>query len=186
MTEPELKQLIFERMKAADLLHYLSEGEQQCFDFPEGFFVEVVVKDGSKLPAVRNIMDSIRAELEQQGVPLDPVVRALWDVKDVQYVGVPVDPESGGPKVALRFRARLRSGERQAEVKVDVSPSAQAEVRSRLGADEETLKKVVRDFLALQLSTGGTSYWNPLDDDHLEMEEMAAAYVIDHRPMRVG
>lgn len=187
MTELELKKLIVETLKAADLLQYLSEEKQQCFDLPEGFFAEIVVKDGSKLPAVQDTMESIRAELEQQGVHLNLVVRALWEVKGVQYVGVPMDMQSGGPKLALRFQAKLQSGEREKEVKVDVSPSAKAEVKSRLRVDdEETLKKVVQDFLKLQLSTGGTSYWNPLIDDCLEMGEMAAAYVIEHSPMSVG
>jgi len=43
---------------------------------------------------------------------------------------------------------------------------------------EETLKELVREFLDFQLSSGGTSYWDPIRFPKLELKEAAVSYLM--------
>jgi hypothetical protein len=44
--------------------------------------------------------------------------------------------------------------------------------------DEESISAAVIAYLEFQLSHGGTSYWDPLLDDHLNLNEAAMSYVL--------
>lgn len=46
--------------------------------------------------------------------------------------------------------------------------------------EERDIAAVVSTFLELELRHGGTSYWDPLLDPHLEMNEPAISYVLGH------
>jgi hypothetical protein len=50
---------------------------------------------------------------------------------------------------------------------------------------EEALKKIVREFLDFQLSSGGTSYWDPIRFPKLELKEATVSYLMpDSKPFQ--
>ncbi len=183
MTESELMGMLVERFRKANLLEYLSERQQQCLEMESGFFLEIVLKDGSHLSDAEKLVEALKAELKEKQVEIDAVVRAVWKVKQVVSLGAP-PAESGGIKAATRFCATLESGKAEQEVEVDVSKAAEYELK-RLGgsADTESLKRLVENFLALQLSPGGTSYWDPIRYRHQDIGPAAVSYLLHHSPM---
>jgi hypothetical protein len=189
MTTIELERLIKDRLRAAGLVECLDEGKEQYLEFPDGFFAEVVLKDGSKLPEAQRILRGVKEELGKQGVELSTIVRAIWEVIGVQSVGM-APPRSGG---FHRFVATLRSGKRECTITVDVTGSALAEVRSAFrggslreyGADQDAaLVGIVNEFVILELSYGGESYWDPTLDHELKLDENALSYLMIHGPAK--
>jgi hypothetical protein len=86
----------------------------------------------------------------------------------------------------LRFKVTLESGSTQTDVWVDVTPGGYAQLKQAGQPDEESLKKVVRDFVAIQLSVGGTSYWDPIRYPRQELNEAAVLYTLHHTPVGVA
>lgn len=181
MTEHELAKLIAEKFKAAGLLQYLIREKEQLFEVPEGFFVEIVLSDGSKLDEAENLTASVRAEVEAQGSHLISILRAIWSVKKIERDG-PSRDKSGGIKSSVDFRAVLESGMRETEVAVEVGRSALKELRERLGSDDKVLEAVA-DFLRLQLSWGGAGYWDPVRYPRQTLNEAAVLYLRTHQPV---
>jgi hypothetical protein len=160
-----------------------------------GYFIEIVLTDASRQADAEQVVRDVANELKKSGIQLDAVVRSLWQIDEVSYVGVARTPE-GGIRTALDFRARLRSGQRKAEIRVDVTIAALTVLRQRLGkdefiaefgwspqrgdVDEANIQAAVIAFLELQLRHGGTSYWDPLLDNHLLLNEAAMSYVLGH------
>ncbi len=183
MTEIELERIIGDRFAATGLPPYLSEREQQCLEMEDGFFVEIVLKDASKLGHAEKVIGDLKSEMVRKGIAIDSVVRALWKVKEVRYLGAP-PAESGGIMSAVRFHAVLESGEVEQVVEVDVSMAAEQELKGKVGrVESESLKRLVENFLALRLSTGGTSSWDPIRDRHQDIGPMAILYLLHHSPM---
>ncbi len=192
MTEIELKRIVTNRFAQAGLLPYLSERQQQCLELEDSFFVEIVLKDASKLGAAQDRIEELRTELASQNVRIESVVRALWEVKDVEHVGAP-RAESGGIKSAERFHAYLESCTVKQLVEVDLSHAAIQELKSQIEqqelkgrieqVDRQSLETLVKNFLKLQLSTGGTSYWDPIRYRHQDIGPMAILYLLHHSPM---
>ena len=179
MTEHELNKSLSEAFKSAGLSRYLVREQCQLHEVPEGFFVEIVLSDGSKLDEAENVIASIRAEAEAQGRRLICILRAIWSVKRVEKVG-PSRGKSGGIKTSMDFRALLESGRRETEVVVEVGGHALRELRERLGSDDELLE-VAADFLRLQLSWGGAGYWDPMRYPKQILNGAAASYLLAHR-----
>lgn len=183
LTETELKRLLLERFQEANLLPFIVEGQQQCLELEEEFFVEIVLKDASKLNAAREVVEVLKTELRPKGIEIDAVLRALWNVKEVRYLGPPL-AESGGIRSAVRFHVVLFSGTVEQIVEVDVSTAAAQELERLAGrTDSERLNKLVENFVLLQLSTGGTSYWDPMRYRHLDLGPAAVLYLLHHSPM---
>lgn len=183
MTEIELKAIVERKLKEAQLSPFLSEDQQQYLEVPEErFFVEIVLTDASKLRAAEEVVKGVAADLAEQSIEMDYVVRGLWRVKEIEYMGSP-PAESGGIKAADRFRAKLQSGDYEHWVEVDLSRAAQAELESRIGKlDATSMNKLVENFLVLQLSTGGASYWDPIRFRHLDINAAAISYLLHHSP----
>src|SRR5215831_13592551 len=120
MTSFELGNLIKRRLGDAGLAQDLNESEEQYLEFPEGFFAEIVLKDGSKLPEAQRLLNSIEEELRKQGVELSAIVRAMWEIVEVEKAGMS-PPGSAGIQ---RFVATLRSGNRECKVTVRVTSGA--------------------------------------------------------------
>lgn len=189
MTSIELEKLIKDRLGVAGLAQYLDEGKEQYLEFPDGFFVEIVLKDGSRLPEAQRIVKGIAEELRKQGVELHAIVRAIWEVVGVQSAGM-APPGSGG---FHRFIATLQSGGRECTVTVEVTGLALAEILNAFragslrecGSDEQTaLSGIVREFARLELSHGGESYWDPTLDHELILNENALSYLMIHSPAK--
>jgi hypothetical protein len=192
MRTAELETILWDKLKSAGLESVLNEEKSQFLDTSDGFFAEIVLNDGSKLAAAKRIIRTVRQELKGAGVKLDSIVRAIWRVKEINLIG-PARSVSGGLKSALEFEAVLESGSRECPVSVEVTLGALNTLREKLAlfdnvgsprwtrdgdADADTLRKVVKEFVALQLSFGGTSAWDPLLFPKLQVTEQAIAYLL--------
>lgn len=83
MTSVEVENMVKNRLTSAGLGAYLDETRDQFLQFPDVFFAEIVLKDGSKLSETGKILRGVKDELQIQSVSLDPIVRSLWGVVDV-------------------------------------------------------------------------------------------------------
>jgi hypothetical protein len=192
MRTAELETVLRDKLEQAGLVAALDEEKSQFLDLSDGFFAEIVLNDGSKLAVAERIVRSVKEELEERGVRVDSIVRAVWRVKEINFIG-PARALSGGLKAALEFEAMLESGARQCRVFIEVSLAALNRLREKLAlldkvgfpgwvrngdVDEDTLRKVVAEFLDFQLSSGGSSYWDPIHFPKLELKEPAVSYLM--------
>jgi hypothetical protein len=192
MRTAELETILRDRLMAAGLGTAMNEEKSQFLDLSDAFFAEIVLNDGSKLALTEQIVRNVKEELKEKGVQLDSVVRAVWSVKDIQFIG-PARGVSGGLRAALEFEAVLESGSRDRTVSVEVTLAALNKLREKFGLSErvgspswvregdvheQTLKKLVGEFLDFQLSSGGTSYWDPILFPRRELTEPAVSYLV--------
>lgn len=186
MTSTELERQIREKLGAAGLLQALEEHKSQFLEFPDGFFVELVLSDGSKLAEVDRIARELQALLRTQGTELDVIVRSIWTVQNIESPK-PAISISGGIRAAWAFPVTLVSGSLTTNVEVDVTQFAAQEIKSKvaegsLGSMDEkaAMKEVVKEFLKLQLSFGGESYWDPIRYPKQELNDSALLYLFGH------
>jgi hypothetical protein len=184
MTSTELERLIKKTLEESGLLPVLDEYKSQFLEFPDGLFAELVLNDGSKLLDVESIGREIRESLKKQGVDLDVMVRSNWTVTEVGDP-CPATGASGGLKAAWgRVPITLTSGNSVRKVEVDVGLRAVDEIKQRIegkGLDEKAaVKEVVKEFVEMQLSLGGESYWDPIRDPQQELSEGALLYLFGH------
>jgi hypothetical protein len=194
MNEVELQKHIEVELALAGIMPFVDREKSQFLtELPE-WFVEIVLTDASYQADTERILRGISAGLRKSGTNSDVVVRSLWEPVEVWYAG-PARTKEGGLRTALDFRARLQSGQRETEVRVDVTIAALAILRQQLGkedfvssgwspqrsdVEEQDIAASVTRFLELQLAQGGTSYWDPLLDSHLDLNEPAMSYVLGH------
>jgi len=195
MTESELEKLAIDRLTAAGIVSVLDRHHSQFLWVGEEFFAEVVLTDASKQADADRLMKEIAEEMHRTGTRLEVVVRSIWQVGEIRYLGPARTPE-GGLMTALDFRAHLRSGGKEIDVRVDVTIAALTVLRQRLGIEkfimhigwspqkgdvsEEHIGAAVKVYLETQLEQGGTSYWDPLLQSHLTLNEAAMSYVLGH------
>ncbi|HMD99992.1 MAG TPA: hypothetical protein VKM93_22015, partial [Terriglobia bacterium] len=194
-TLEEVRSLLEARLRSAGLLPFVEPSHLQLLDFPEGTFVEIVLNDASKLGQVEALMADINEVLKKSGTELNSLVRALWAVERVQYVG-PSRSLSGSLKSALDFRVTLRSGSVTSELIVELTAAAIDRLRQRMGIKSERvgwsntnddvsldkLQVAVREFVELQLSYAGASSWDPVKNPHLELKEAVMSYLLKESP----
>jgi hypothetical protein len=168
------------------LSQVLDEHKSQFLEFPDGFFVELTLNDGSRLVEVEGITRELRELLAKQNVELDVIVRANWAIQGVEGP-TPAISVSGGIRAAWAFRVTLTSGSLTTNVEVDVTQVAVLEIKRKvkegsLGSADETaaVKEVVKEFVKLQLSFGGESYWDPIRYPQQELNEAALLYLFGH------
>ena len=192
MTSLELAKLIEDRLAVAGLTSYLDKRKEQYLEFPDGFFAEIVLIDGSRLDDAKGILRGIKEELARQGTDLDAIVRANWEVGEVTHMGL-APAKSGGYKDAVRFIATLMSGSRECKVAVDISGAAHEEIRRKLSegslseygrSEESALIGIVIEFLRLELSLGGESHWDPIQYPQRELNGAALLYLTVHGPAK--
>jgi hypothetical protein len=187
MTEAELERYVKECLNNSGLLAYLDPSSSQFLEIPGGWFCEVVVTDSTKLDGARQVIADAAAGLNAEGVSLDTVIRALWRVEDVKYVG-PCRGESGGIKFAECFEATLACGFGRTKSTIEVSHDALDTIRGTLGTKlpsaqqerNEVLEDIVRTFVEYQLHQGGTSYWDPVQFSTLQMNAASFQYIWGH------
>ena len=192
MLTAELESVVRNRLESVGLGAALNEEKSQFLDISDGFFAEVVFDDASRLPMAEQIVRGVQEEWKAKGVEIDVKVRAVWKVKTIRFIG-PARSVSGGLKAALELDAILESGTRTCTVTVEVALDALNDLREKLAlsekvgfpgwardgdVDEETLKKVVAEFLAFQLSVGGLSSWDPILFPKLELKGSMVSYLI--------
>ena len=180
MSETEARNTVGEllagRLREAGLSDFINRGQSQFLDMEqEGFFVELVLNDATELETAEEIVRQATDELRPRGIPLESVVRALWETVEVSHVG-PARDSSGGLRAASTFRVVLKSGAREHQVAVEVSLAARYELQRRSGVaesrqEERMIADGVRRFIDRELSRGGTGYWDPLREPRLHVPE---------------
>ncbi len=191
-TPVEIEELLDRRLREANLSRFVNKEQSQFLDFPDELFVEVVLNDATFLGEVEKIIRHTAQELKNdRNITLDSVIRAVWEIVDVSYIG-PSRSADGGLRAAYEFHVTLKSGDRQHRVIVDVFWGAMEFLEQKLGLqkflagpegakghlDEEMVAKTVRSFIQHQLSLGGISYWDPLLYPRLEMNDAAMLFVL--------
>lgn len=187
MTSTELENLIRIKLDSSGLLHVVDEFKSQFLEFPDGFFVELVLTDGAKLVDVERIGREVRELLRKQSVDLDVIVRAIWAVKKVGDPTTPAD-SSGNPQLGRwRVPVTLASGGRTQQIEVDVLYSVVLDLKNRITGkgwnETSAVKEVVREFVEMELSLGGESYWDPIRDPKQEINGNALSYLFMHTPV---
>ncbi|MGB7586885.1 MAG: hypothetical protein WBM11_18735 [Terriglobales bacterium] len=186
MTSTELERKIREKLEAVGLSQALDEHRSQFLEFPDGFFVELTLNDGSKLVEVERITRELRELLAKEDVEVDVIVRANWAVQSIEGP-TPAISVSGGIRAAWAFQVVLASGSLITRVEVDVTQLAVQEIKQKVKegslrpADETAaMKEVVKEFVKLQLSFGGESHWDPIRYPQQELNESALLYLFGH------
>ncbi len=188
MTSTELENLIRTKLDSAGLLRVVDEFSSQFLEFPDGFFfVELVLTDGTKLVDVERIGREVRELLRKQNVDLDVMVRAIWTVKEVGDPRTTWD-SSGNPGLGRwRVPVTLESGGRRQEVEIAVLYSVVLDLKNRIAgkgwSETSAIKEVVREFVEMELSLGGESYWDPIRDPKQEINGSALSYLFMHTPV---
>jgi len=192
MKTAELETAFRDKLQQAGILVALNEEKSQFLDLSDSFFAEIVLNDGSKLAGAERIVRTLKEQLGEKGVRVDSIVRAVWQVRGIDFVG-PARAVSGGLKAALEFEAVLESGARQCRATIELTLAGLNTLREKLAlservgfpgwardgdVDEATLKKVVAEYLDFQLASGGESYWDPILFPRLELNEWTVSYLI--------
>ena len=159
----------------------MDQHKSQFLEFPDGFFAEVVLNDGSKLVEAEGVVRQIEENLRKQGAELDVIVRAHWTVKGVG------DPPYGNQVGRWRIPVVLAAGAATQEVEVDVLYDVVLDLKQKIagkGLDETSaIKEVVKEYLEMELSRGGESYWDPIRDRKQEINGSALSYLFMHTPV---
>jgi hypothetical protein len=161
------------KLREAGLLPYLVSEKSQFLDLESNIFVELVVRDSTKLPEFGRIAAEVKAEFKG---PINVIVRAIWDIESVEDPLQAYDMKTGAPRAAVQYPVKLRSGEGKQLVWVEVTWLAN-ETFEQHGFNPDAIKRVVRDFVASQLRKGGASYWDPIRFPHLEISGDMASYI---------
>ena len=183
----QVEESIERRLRDAGLSKFVNREQSQFLDMQNEVFVEVVLNDGTALGDVEKIIRETVQELKTQGIKLDSVVRALWEILDVSFVG-PSRSADGGIRAASLYDVTLKSGNREHHIAVDVFWGALEFLKQKRGLGKLTSKnkrefqnevvtKAVWSFVQHQLSLGGTSYWSPVLYPRLEMNDAAMLFV---------
>lgn len=184
MTVVDLEQSVRGALREAGLLQYVDEDQTQFLEFPDGWFAEIVVKDGSKLRDVERVVQRYKERLRRnEAGDLDEIVRPVWTIAKLERVGPSVSLP--GLEPAIRFNVTLRSGGLSCNVKVDFTDGAIELTRKRLRetkAPEETaLEELVHEFMELHLTQGGRSFWDPRRVSRLELDAAAFMAIMGRR-----
>ena len=176
MDPDELYRRILNDIEAGGLGNCLVKDKSQLQEFPEEYFAEIVLNDAGKIDLAKEVLAKVAAELGAKHQKLDYIVRALWQVREVQKIEIPSPTGVPSEMVAVLFKGTLQSGRRCQEVWVAVTPAALGVLRP-LVTKEQALLDLVRAFLLHRLSIGGAGYWDPIREPKRELDEDAARYL---------
>ncbi|MGA2904883.1 MAG: hypothetical protein ABSD98_13690 [Candidatus Korobacteraceae bacterium] len=171
----DLESRVRRKLQADGLLPYLVNERSQFLDFPSGYFLELVVKDGAKLPEFRRAVDEIRAQVPEK---LDVIVRAVWEVSNV---GGPIQAysmQTGSPRAATQYPVDLKSGGAVKRIWVEVTYLADKMLEEHGAEKTEDVKGIVEEFVVSQLKKGGASYWDPEQFPVLEINSNTASFIV--------
>jgi hypothetical protein len=204
MTATEVENLVRGALTTAGLWQVVNQYESQFLEFPDGFFAEIVLNDGSKLVDVERVLRDVEGSLRKQGTEVNVIVRSrwnvervesIWKVESVEHIGT-AGASIGRPRLAETFEAILVSGGQRTTVTVNVthpvwlgivhrSPASPPEpefgaIDTSTAEQANTVKDFVIQFLRLRLSLGGANYWDPVREPILELNETALEYLTGH------
>jgi len=194
MTSTGVENLIRDALSAAGLWQVVNQCESQFLEFPDGFFAEIVLNDGSKLVDVERVVRDVEGSLRKKRTDLDVIVRSRWSIERVEHIGT-TGAAMGGPRLSETFEAILVSGGQNTSVTVDVthpvwlgivhwSPPSPPDpdfgpIDMSTAEQTDRVKGLVIQLLKLRLSLGGANYWDPIREPSLELDEAALQYLTD-------
>lgn len=188
MTFNEAEERLERQLRESGLAQFLDRERSQFLDLADQIFVEIVLNDATRLDDAEKIIRNLARELNAQGIHLDSVVRAVWEVVDVAFAGPSRSPD-GGIRASSEFHVTLKSGTRIHRVTVDVFWGASEfleqkfslkgeGVHRRRQVSNEMLTNAVRSFVQHQLSAGGTSYWDPIRFPRVQLNDAAMLFLL--------
>jgi hypothetical protein len=187
LTSNQIEELIERRLREAGVSNFINRAHSQFLDIQDEIFIEIVLDDATHVESVEKILRDTAQELKAQGITLQGVVRALWQIIDVSYVG-PSRSADGGLRAASFYDVTLQSGTRQHHASVDVSWGALEFLKEKRGLtiltaesrrefQTDVVARAVWSFIQDQLSQGGMSYWSPILHPRREMNDAAMLFV---------
>jgi hypothetical protein len=187
LTSNQVEELIERQLRDARISNFVNRAHSQFLDMQGSIFVEIVLDDATYLEDVGKILRNIAQDLKTQDITLEGVIRALWEILDVSFVG-PSRSADGGIRAASLYDVTLKSGNREQHVAVDVFWGALEFLKQKRGLvkltskskrdfQNEVVAKAVWSFVQHQLSLGGTSCWSPVLHPRLEMNDAAMLFV---------
>jgi hypothetical protein len=137
-----------------------------------GFFVELVLNDASPLAYVEDTLKQLGIE---HGLHLEVIVRSVWSVENLAFVGAALAPD-GGLSAVTEVQALLTSDKQMRRVTVDVLRALTDFLKQRYpdatrATFENLANQLVRTYVEDELRLGGDSYWNPLVSSHRELSD---------------
>jgi hypothetical protein len=191
----QVQTLLERKFQEANLSQFVNRDHSQFLDLSGGeVFAEVVLNEGSALDEAEKLVSQIAEELSQHGIRLNSVVRALWEIASIEYLGDSTTPDFAQGRAAEEFRVILKAGSRQQAIRVDVTWAAIDIIRHKLGLEypgtppnhslspehvlREIVAPVVRTFLEEQLRHGGINYWDLLLSSHLELTATDMSFLL--------
>jgi hypothetical protein len=165
-----------ERMRQAGLAPFFSASESQFLDLGGDFFVEIVAKDSTKLSEFNRIADEIKAD----NPSVKTVVRAHWEVDNIGDPMQAYNMQTGTPRMAVLYPVTLKSGSGAQQIWVEVTTLASMVLKDR-GFGSEATRRIIRDFVGERLKIGGSSYWDPIKFQQLEINGDTAEYIASKR-----
>jgi len=159
-----------ERFGHAGLLPFLLEGSSEIYDLGGEIYIDVVLSDRAKVDEADRI---VRDLLKGESYSL--VVRSKWVIEEVGDL-LPARAQDGGLRAAVLIPVTLRSGNERTSVTVSVTKMAEWEFNSILGRKAD-LKRVATVVVESALRRGGSSFWDPITENYLEVASGAAANI---------
>jgi len=182
----QLRDMLDKRLKEAGLTEFIDWQSYQFLDLGGEAFIEVVVRDASRLEDAKRVVELAAEDIKAKGISVDSVVRAQWEVVSVDYQGPSYAGDPPQTLAADRFRVILRSGPKRHVVSMDVSFAAIELLKRKLGLRDsdapqglpEMVAPIVQKFVEQNLSRGGTSYWDPLQDRLVELSATDMSFLM--------
>jgi hypothetical protein len=166
----QMRQDIKEQLSRAGLLPFLIESSSEIYDLGGELNIDVVMSDRAKIDEADRILREVL-----KGKIYSLTVRSKWIIQEVGDL-VPARGQDGGLRAAVLIPVILRSGDSRASVTVSVTKMAEWEFDSILGGKTD-LKRVATVVVESALRRGGSSFWDPLTENYLEVASGAAANI---------
>ena len=173
MTAAEFERNAKQRFQAASLLADFDSDRSRFLEFPDGLFVEIVVRDGAKLGQFQSVVDELTASA---GERVDLIVRAGWKLVNVNSPQ-PAYSSGGGLRAAELYPVELVSGTARHQAIVEVTLLAKLYFRDH-GIVGDDIKAIVEEFVNEQLKKSGASYWDPVRSPELEINGDTARQIV--------
>jgi hypothetical protein len=160
MSAESIKTCFEERLRHSGLLPALDSKRTQFLDLPGGTYAELVLVDGGKEEAIRQILSDSPSDVDLRLHP-------IWEIENIGEPEIAISA-TGGIIAASVVGVRLKSGTATTVVQVAITWLAQQELKQMLGGEPD-LKRLAREYVENWLQWGGESYWDPRQYPRLEI-----------------
>ncbi len=175
MNAEEIQREMLRRLESAGLLPFMVRKSPHVQDLGDELFVEIVLSDRSRLDEVSELMRQVLRAAGRNEEDYSLVVRPKWEIEEIGDL-VPAYGPSGGLRAATLVPVTIRSGNSRQPVTVSVTKLAEAELDYILGRKTD-LKEVAKIVVDGALRRAGSSAWDPIVEDYLEVASGEAANI---------